>query len=624
MRSCKASATLNARTAPRKGLRTALAFALAALTGTLAGNTFAQAGCPGVGGPIAITNFRPKDTLSYDVALIKGTLPAGNPQVTLSAGGVPATWPVSEGAFKALVRLKPGSNPVVVSAPGAQNACVDIVYIPDGTAKRVRLVVALPRDFKPGDPVFKSYPGEPQDLESAKKRLATGALLNQSLFGEFTYKAGLGHRAPTFMRNAQGDPDVLVVYGDYAKNDTSVGGWEKFIRIADKLKPYENNDSLTRFMVFTTLTRNANFSTRINSATFFPIEDDLYSWPQGLGEILARSNELRTRAQVALPGSEKDNTSLGWTFRFHFGWWFKTVGTGNLDVPSLNDSSSLEPFGGANAVPNLYTLFQSREASGAPVKPEMSFSAGTVQAVKSNPWILGPTKPWAALPTALIPKNLVQGLRYDYYEGPFDGKTDLSAISPKTTGPIPALSLSNRKVDRNYAFLFSAYLKVDQSGSIVFDAVSNGACRLTIDGKSILTKAPTDEKAANSVPLEAGYHRVQIAYIADSGQALLQLNWAASGAASKPIPASAFMREEVGVALVQHPISTALLVCRTPGMLQVTLSESKVVSLRFVSPNGASLGILFAGALSAGKHRFQIPANALNAMVVIEKATSGP
>ena len=574
------------------------------------GRTYAQAGCPGgSGGAITITNFKAKDTLGYDLAIVKGTLPTDTREVTLTSGGVSGNWPVGEGTFKAMVRLKPGPNPVVVSAVNAKNACIELDYAPNNSAKKLRLVLALPRDYKQGEPVIKSYPGEPNDLESTKKRLVMMALLDQTLYGELTFKAGLPRRAPEFKRDAQGDPEVLVVIADYAKSDTAMALGKKFDLILEKLKPYA--DPGTRFVIFNTINiGTASFASKGNH--IFPIENELFAFPQSLSEVVARFNDRRTRADLHFKGFEKNTTTLGDLFKFQFGYWFKTSGIGNLEIPARPDSTVYDPF--SNAPANLYTLIQSRDALGALIKSEMYLSVPTINAVKVNTWLVGSGKALPAVSAALLPKSLAQGLRYQYYEGPFDLQTQFASYGSLLSGYSTDFNFSSRKVEKNYAFVFSSYVKFDRTAPFHFEGVAKGACRLAIDDQNIFNKSRAEARAFGDVVLEAGYHRVQVAYIPDSGQTALSLYWSSPGVVLKAIPAAAYLRENPVTSVSARGIALSA-VRLTPGLYQLDLPASERVSLRLVSPQGKDLGTLFTGELPAGRHRFVVPARAGNVFV---------
>lgn len=597
------------------GTARSVAVGLALLGSGAMEEALAQSGCPGgSGGPIAITNFAAKDTLAHDLALIRGTLPAGIPQVTIAAGGASGNWPVGEATFKAMVRLKPGKNQVVVSAAGAQSACMELAYIPDASGNQVQLVLALPIDQKPDEAVFRTYPGEPAGIESARKRLSTLALLYQSVLGDLTDKAGMGRRVPLFKRDPLGDPEVLVVYGDHTKEDTSKSPFLKFDPILAKLKPFSG--PRIRFLIFHTI-KNGSFTTGSNGNTFIGAENSLVVLPQNLEELLVRFNDRRTFAQVGVPGHEGDQTQLFSGLKTTFGFWFQAFGTGALSIPTVSQKDfPQDPFGSGNS--NQNTLFQSKDANGELIRTEVALSASSVAVIDTNTWLVGKPKALAALPTALVPANLTQGVDYNYYEGPFDLGTDFSAYGSILSGVASSFTVSARRVQKNYAFVFDSYLKVEIAGYYRFEIASDGASSVKIGERALISKSGTAATGGGNILLQSGYHRLKVIYVAaENGSGTIMLNWALEGMALAPVPLSALLHNGSSVPVLRNPEAEPM-VRIVPGEFRMDLASAGHVTLSSVSLQGRSLGTLFSGVLPAGSHRFELPAKARNAVIQVK------
>ena len=593
--------------------------AMAFLSSLIAGNASAQSGCPGgAGGAITITNFKAKETLGHDLALVKGTVPAGTQVVTLTtsqegafAVGVSGDWPVGNAIFKAFVRLKPGLNHVVVSAPGAQNACLELTYAPNAYNRQVRLILAVPKDLNAGDAVIKTYPGEPGTLESVKKRIAFAALMQQSLFAELMHKAGMDRRVPYFKRETLGDPEVLVWNTGSTKADTNVDVRVKFASLEEKIEALQ--DGRTRYMIFFSHTKMSG-ALMSSYSTMYPTDNAMFSWPQNPSEIISRYNDRRKPYEVAFPGKENIANTFESLLKFDFSFWFKISAIWTLGVPDPKETLPNSPFG--HKCQNLYTLFMSREPLGEYVASEMALDPPTATALIANPQLNESSINQS--PAVTSSKPVVQGIGYNYYEGPFDTLTNFSVFAPVASGSTGDFSLASRKVEKNYAFVFEGYLRILDPGPYLFQMVSNGGGRLTIDGRVAFTKGLNEDQSAGGIPLDFGLHRIQVHYLSDTGTAAMTLNWSSLGNELKPIPVSALQREDQSTHT--RGVAAAIPGMRlVPGMVLMQLVESEHLSLRMVSPRGSSLGTLFEGVLPAGQYRIPIPKRAGHGFVIAER-----
>lgn len=584
-----------------------------------AGGVFAQATCPGGSGtPITIGNFTANETVAYDLLLVKGAVAAGTQSVTLSAGGEIGTWPAAGGIYKGFVRLKPGANKVVVTAAGQRNACLDITYAPNAFGNQVRLALVVPKGFVDGMPYFDAPAGEPADLASLRKRLGFGALLQQSLVSELLGKAGKSRLAPHFARDAAGNPDILILQSDKTRAELEAGqSGGAFAYAGSALKPHL--DGRTRFAVFYAKVPGIY---DMAEGTLSGL-DKIHTWPHDLTELVSRFTDRRTPKELNVPGSATDTTSLCKLVQSDYGFWFKLSGLWILDVPKV-DTVAKDVFGRASD--SLHTLFMVKTETGADIlKEDYAMSAVSAEGLAASSWLVSPNPPrLAALPPQFIPKGLVQGVGYRYYEGGFDKLPDFATFSPAAKGVAPNFSLDSRKRDENIAFLFESYLNVPRGGPWLFQISSDDGSRLIIDGKTLINNdgVHSNFRVARGTALDSGLHRIQVQYFNKGSDRSLSVQWAGAANAMQAIPNSALLREPDQTAIRSLDAAFAApSLSRLGNQVQLSLAKRQKLGLTLVAPSGRRLATLFQGVLPSGIHRFPIPASAVTkaGILVIEQ-----
>ncbi|MBN1126340.1 MAG: hypothetical protein JXA82_15150 [Sedimentisphaerales bacterium] len=184
---------------------------IALLAGILAVVTLVWWGCAGKGDePVSpvVENIESGTTVDYPLLLLQGRVKTTTDRVTVENGQEQHTWPAAGGQFKALVMLKPGENRIRITAPKHQSAELSVTYTPRKTEYLVRLVYILSAD---GDGQFQVPPKEPNNLDSAKKRLALAGLLLQTATAEMMAKSGQGRKTFQFVADEAGMPKVEVL-----------------------------------------------------------------------------------------------------------------------------------------------------------------------------------------------------------------------------------------------------------------------------------------------------------------------------------------------------------------------------------------------------------------------------
>jgi hypothetical protein len=438
-------------------------FRIALMALPLLALSLAAAQCPGGSGtPLTIANFKSGETIGHDLLLLKGVVATTAQQVTMSAGGDPISWPAGGGVYRGFVRLKPGANKVTVSSPGHQNACLDVTFAPNTYAAQVRLACLLPKGYKEGDPLFRAPAGEPNDGASMRKRVGFAALMQQSLIAELLGKAGKGHHSPHIVRDANGEPDVLMLQSDKTKEELEANKSDKAWPSAMSAIR-EHSDGRTRYMVF--------YSTMpvvigIEGGVMKGL-DNAYTWPQDLAELHSRWTDLRTPKELSVPGALTETYSLAAMLKSDFGFWFKMIGLFSMGVPNV-DTATTDPFG--QAYDKLNAIFLAKTERGENIIAEnVALSAKSTAALAASPVlaIINPARS-PALTAAETPAGLIQGVAYKYYEGDYSKLPDFATLTPKASGTTQVFDIQKRAVDDSFAFVFEAYLKVPQAGSYIF------------------------------------------------------------------------------------------------------------------------------------------------------------
>lgn len=155
---------------------------------------------------VTVENLAPNERLRHPLALLNGTALPTLSNVIAETGGTSREWPASAGRFKALVPLAPGPNVVTLTAAGVQHR-LELEYQPIDNIRFVRLVYVVAAD---GDGRFDAPAGEPNDVESATRRIATAAELMQTFTAEKLHVEGLGRRTFRLQRDASGRPIVEI------------------------------------------------------------------------------------------------------------------------------------------------------------------------------------------------------------------------------------------------------------------------------------------------------------------------------------------------------------------------------------------------------------------------------
>ncbi len=157
----------------------------------------------------------------------------------------------------------------------------------------------------------------------------------------------------------------------------------------------------------------------------------------------------------------------------------------------------------------------------------------------------------AAIQPAIKPAPLAPGLLYRYFESQKpDSWTmlpEFRELTPKRQGIVATPDLTPRLSRTGYAFEFTGFLRVPESGLYQFNLISASGARLILDDRVVIDAADYHSiaKTPGTIALAAGYHKLAVPYFQGARQFqqaddFLQLTWSGPGLSDQVIPFTAF------------------------------------------------------------------------------------
>jgi hypothetical protein len=131
----------------------------------------------------------------------------------------------------------------------------------------------------------------------------------------------------------------------------------------------------------------------------------------------------------------------------------------------------------------------------------------------------------AKLNPAVKPKNLQNGLKYEYFTGDWDQLPDFSQLKAQKSGVTEAVNLSMDKDADYFGIRYSGYIMIPEDNVYTFTSISDDGSFVFIDGKKIVTNDYTHgaSPANGQVGLEAGYHTIEIHFFEKWGGEYLEV-----------------------------------------------------------------------------------------------------
>ena len=221
--------------------------------------------------------------------------------VLVHSGRAARTWPVAAERWKALVDLDPGVNYVSITS-GDATTYLTMSYQPQTNPRVVRLVIALASD---DDELFDAPFGEPDDLATARRRLAFAGQLLQSAVADRQAEDGLGRRTFRLERDGAGAIETRLMRTDlttaqwFALQDADPSGVSMFYAVYDRLNQLPACADCTTLVLlgmtqFDAATNKARAHTALGGGRLAVFgSGTLYAWADGLDDLQATLADAR-------------------------------------------------------------------------------------------------------------------------------------------------------------------------------------------------------------------------------------------------------------------------------------------------------------------------------------------
>ncbi|MDT8998087.1 hypothetical protein RQP53_02235 [Paucibacter sp. APW11] len=261
---------------------------------------------------LELLNWEPGASVDYQMPILYGRSSSLNKDIGIELAGQSVSAPVRDGFFKAAVRLKPGSNELQLKA-GSQTASLTINYVPANNRLKVQMIYVLAAD---DDGHFMAPAGEANDIESAKQRIATAALMMQSATAEMMKKQLRRRVSFSLLEDAAGNPIVKSLRLAMTKKQLlEKTDLELYALVEAALREAKEDVGVKNvaFMSFTSydgvkVTGHAARGSGILGLFGTP---NLHAWPTKVDEIAARLlNDTRVDTRV-LPDDSGGGSNRG-------------------------------------------------------------------------------------------------------------------------------------------------------------------------------------------------------------------------------------------------------------------------------------------------------------------------
>ena len=138
------------------------------------------------------------------------------------------------------------------------------------------------------------------------------------------------------------------------------------------------------------------------------------------------------------------------------------------------------------------------------------------------------------------------GIRFERYEGSWEGQPDLDALEPVETGVQGKIDFAPCDGEKSGSLRFSGYVRVPADGIYTFGTTSDSPNRLLIGGKLVVKSDNPDRLAESrgSIPLAAGLHPITVTIIKKDGGKKFVVTYRGPETDKQTIPASALWRAD--------------------------------------------------------------------------------
>ena len=143
-------------------------------------------------------------------------------------------------------------------------------------------------------------------------------------------------------------------------------------------------------------------------------------------------------------------------------------------------------------------------------------------------------------------KNPVNGINYEYFQGPFLSVADFANLKPIKTGVLKNFDLSPAEQEDHFAFKYTGYIKVSKKANYQFFTTSDDGSVLYIDNKQVVGNDGSHgpQEATGLIALKPGYHRITVLYFDDYEGNSIEVRYQAPGIEKQLIPESMLFIEK--------------------------------------------------------------------------------
>lgn len=186
------------------------------------------------------------------------------------------------------------------------------------------------------------------------------------------------------------------------------------------------------------------------------------------------------------------------------------------------------------------------------------------------------------------------GVGYYYYEGEWDNLPDFSTLTPLDSGVVDSFSIAPRGRDDRFAFKYSGYISIADSGDYTFYTASDDGSKLYVNGTQIVDNdgLHSVRERSGTVSLPGGYHQIEVTFFEKTGGEGLEVRYMGPGVAKTPIPSSVLSTElpqPSAPAFVSQPPDTSVLVAQS-AVFEVSVTGNPAPSLQWYRNDSAIAG----------------------------------
>jgi sialidase-1 len=133
--------------------------------------------------------------------------------------------------------------------------------------------------------------------------------------------------------------------------------------------------------------------------------------------------------------------------------------------------------------------------------------------------------------------ELKPGLKCEYFEGEASVVNDIKELQLVTTTVVPQFSIDSRKVEENFAYEYSGYIKIPVDGIYTFYLSSNDGSRLYLNGDVFIDNDGPHgtREVSNATALRQGDYAIKLSYFQMGGGLFLKVFWKGPGIEKREI-----------------------------------------------------------------------------------------